>query len=389
MQATRTAAALTATKPMPSLVPASRIYYLDWLRVALTILVIVHHIGQAYGPTGGYWPVQAPTRAAILAPFFSVNRSFFMSLFFMISGYFMVAAYEHNGFARFLRNRLVRLGVPVVAFAALMLPARIFIFGEHITSWQDYFNAAHLWYLEHVLLFSVVYALWQKIREMRKRPAAGAEGARVEGAAARQAKRPAPGLPVTFAVLLLVAVACGIVRIWSPIDRWMNLLGFFRVPFADVPRDLAFFIFGAMAFRNGWFDSFPVRRGMIWLAVGLAAAAAWFAWSLIPHARISDLASDISYLVWEELVCFGMCIGLLVLFRQGANAQGRLGKTLAANQYSAYFWHPLLVVGIQMAFAALPLGPFVKFIGVSLIGVPIVFFWSWLFRNIRAVRGVL
>jgi peptidoglycan/LPS O-acetylase OafA/YrhL len=142
----RTAPAKPA-KPMESLVPGNRIYYLDTLRIVLTILVIVHHIGQAYGPTGGYWPVQEATRAAILGPFFTVNRSFFMSLFFMISGSFMVSGYERNGFARFLRNRLVRLGVPVLVFAALMLPARIFLFGDSITRWDDYFNAGHLWYL--------------------------------------------------------------------------------------------------------------------------------------------------------------------------------------------------------------------------------------------------
>jgi hypothetical protein len=39
-----------------------------------------------------------------------------------------------------------------------------------------------------------------------------------------------------------VAVGSAAVRIWSPIDRWFNLLGFFKVAFADVPRDLAFFI---------------------------------------------------------------------------------------------------------------------------------------------------
>jgi len=370
--------AAAVVKPMMSPVPSNRVFYLDALRIVLTILVIVHHIGQAYGPTGGYWPVQETARAAVLGPFFGVNRSFFMSLFFMISGYFMVSAYQRNGFARFLRNRLVRLGVPVLVFAALMLPARIFLFGEHITRWGDVINAAHLWYLEHVLLFSVVYALWRRIRDGKNPPAAGLNE-----------KRPAPGLAVTLVALLLVAGGCGVVRIWSPIDRWMNLLGFFRVAFADVPRDLAFFIFGAIAFRRRWFENYPARRGMIWLAVGVTAAVAWYAWSLIPHRDPGALASDISYLVWEELVCFGLCIGLLVLFRQTISSQGPLGRMLAANQYSAYFWHPLLIVAIQMVFVSLPLGPFVKFAAVSLIGVPLVFLWSWLVRCIRPVKAVL
>jgi peptidoglycan/LPS O-acetylase OafA/YrhL len=367
-------------KPMASLAPGNRIFYLDTLRIVLTILVIVHHIGQAYGPTGGYWPVQEATRAAILGPFFTVNRSFFMSLFFMISGYFMVSGYERNGFAGFLRNRLVRLGVPVLFFAALMIPARIFLLGEHITRWDDYFNAGHLWYLEHVLLFSAVYAVGRKVRDWLRK-----DGPLPAG----DTRRPAPGLAVTVAALLCVAAACGIVRIWSPIDRWTNLLGFFRAAFADVPRDLTFFIFGAMAFRHGWFESYPTRRGMVWLAAGLLAAAAWYAWALIPHAGIDRQAFDVAYLVWEELVCFGMCIGLLVLFRQAANVQGPFARVLAANQYSAYFWHPILIVGIQMVIASLPLGPLVKFIVVALVGVPLVFAWSWVLRNVRAVREVL
>jgi len=359
-------------------VPANRIYYLDTLRIVLTILVITHHVGQAYGPTGGYWPVQEATRAAILGPFFSVNRSFFMSLFFLISGYFMVGAFQRNGFAGFLRSRFVRLGVPVLVFAALFLSLRILLLGEHVTRWDDFLNAGHLWYLEHVLLFSAVYAVWRRFRKVKNVPPAS-----------QSAKRPAPGMVVTFAALLLVAVACGVVRIWSPIDRWMNLLGFFRVAFADVPRDLAFFIFGAMAFRRGWFDSFPVRRGMTWLAIGVLAAMARYAVLLFPHSGLSALQSGVPYLIWEELVCFGMCIGLIVLFRQAANVQGPFGRMLAANQYSAYFWHPIFIMGIQMTLHPLPLAPLVKFLMVSAVGVPVVFFWSWLVRTIRPVRAVL
>jgi hypothetical protein len=49
----------------------------------------------------------------------------------------------------------------------------------------------------------------------------------------------------------------------------------------------------------------------------------------------------------------------------------------------------VLIVGIQMAFVALPLGPLVKFIAVTALGVPVVFAWSWLVRRAPAVRAVL
>ena|SRR5438477_77773 len=97
--------------------------YLDSLKVLLTALVIAHHAGQAYGPTGGRWPIFEPERAGILGPFFSVNAGFFMGLFFLISAYFVPLSFDRKGGSAFLRYRFVRLGVPLLvawgAFTAL------------------------------------------------------------------------------------------------------------------------------------------------------------------------------------------------------------------------------------------------------------------------------
>jgi glucan biosynthesis protein C len=354
----------------------TRLYYIDALRVMLTILVIAHHVGQAYGPTGGAWPVMEPTRAGLLGPFFTVNRSFFMSLFFMISGYFVVGAYDRHGPGAFICGRLLRLGAPTLVFGAAIIPLRIFLFGERISSWTGVFDVGHLWYLEHVLLFSLGYALFRMIR-----PASKADFSRQR----------LPGTLAILALALVIAVVSGLVRIWSPIDRWFNLLGFFKVAFADVPRDLAFFIVGVMAYPRGWFERFPRRAGMGWLAVGLALGAAMYAYQLALGRLfpMSDLAFDIAYLIWEGLFVCAICIGLLVLFREVIHSQGTLGRLLAENQYSAYFWHVLLVVPLQMAFLGVPLAPLAKFALVTLVAVPVVFLWSHLLRRVRFIREVL
>src|SRR4030095_3288526 len=85
------------------------------LKVLLTVLVIAHHAGQAYGPTGGRWPIFEAERAAILGPFFSVNAALFMGLFFMISAYFLPSAFDHKGTWPCLKDRVLRLGIPFVA----------------------------------------------------------------------------------------------------------------------------------------------------------------------------------------------------------------------------------------------------------------------------------
>jgi surface polysaccharide O-acyltransferase-like enzyme len=104
---------------------------------------------------------------------------------------------------------------------------------------------------------------------------------------------------------------------------------------------------------------------------------------------MSGVTLGIVYPLWEAIFCCGMCIGLLVFFREVFHSQGALGKLLAENQYSAYFWHPLLIVPLQMAFLGVPLAPFPKFALVTLIGVPVVFLWSHLLRRPRFVRAVL
>jgi glucan biosynthesis protein C len=94
--------------------PARRLEYIRYLRIALVCLVVAHHAGQAYGPTGGAWPVRNPGTILILGPFFAVNAAFFMGLFFLISGYFVAGPLARQGPAAYARGRLVRLGIPLL-----------------------------------------------------------------------------------------------------------------------------------------------------------------------------------------------------------------------------------------------------------------------------------
>jgi peptidoglycan/LPS O-acetylase OafA/YrhL len=61
-----------------------RLHYLDNLKAVMIILVIFHHAGQAYGPSGG-WPVQDSPKSSLLGPYFWLQASFFMGLMFFLS----------------------------------------------------------------------------------------------------------------------------------------------------------------------------------------------------------------------------------------------------------------------------------------------------------------
>ena len=380
-----------------------RLYFLDNLRIALTILVIAHHVGQAYGPTGGVWPIQEATRARILGPFFTVNRSFFMSLFFLISGYLMVMSYDRSRPLAFVKSRVLHLGVPLAAFFLLVIPLQQYLchrltgdldamsFGRYYADcyfggaeppagwkgrWPE-LNFGHLWYVEHLLLFSLCYALLRTLR------------LRLSQTDLAQAKPPGAWAIVLFALVL--AFTSATVRIWYPIDRWIGFLGFIQVAFADVPRDLSFFILGAVAYRRQWFLGLSNRTGRAWLLVGVFLAVLWYAYSLgLRHVfPINGPTMDIVYPIWEALLCCGMCIGLLYWFRARLNHQTWWSKAMAEGQYAAYLFHVPVIVLIQYAAANITVPPLSKFLLVTAVGVPLTFLLAHGIRQPALVRRVL
>jgi len=348
----------------------ARLHYLDNLRVAVITLVVAHHVGQAYGPTGGYWPIQQAQRAALLGPFFTVNRSFFMSLFFMIAGYFTVMSYRAKGGKAFLGERALRLGIPALVFALIYIPVRFFLSPADAPRPSIFpLEVGHLWFLEHLLIFSAVYVLWQSFRG----------GVREQEPVIT---RP-PGYVAIVIVALALALVTGIVRIWYPIDRWSYLLGFIRVMFADVPRDLTFYIIGVMAYDRRWFRGFATRDGYVWLAIGVGLAIFWYLYALSPwDLRPSNpVTRDVVRLVWEMLLCFGMCIGLTVLFRERLNVENKLSNALARSQYAAYIFHPAFVLLFQALVATLAWAPLAKFAVVTLVAVPASFVFGYWVRK--------
>src|SRR5512132_3868451 len=79
-------------------------------------MVTAHHAAQAYGPTGGTWPIAAPQTSDWFRPFYTVNAAVGMGLLFLLAGYFVPRSYDHKGLYRFLNDRWARIGLPLVIF---------------------------------------------------------------------------------------------------------------------------------------------------------------------------------------------------------------------------------------------------------------------------------
>jgi hypothetical protein len=95
--------------------------------------------GPAPDPVGGR---QDEITGLIGAWFVAANQAFFMGLFLLISAYFVPGSYDRKGAGRFLKDRLIRLGIPLVVYSWIIDPLlgyvrQIWLKGLRMPTWGD------------------------------------------------------------------------------------------------------------------------------------------------------------------------------------------------------------------------------------------------------------
>ncbi len=115
------------------------LFFVDNLRIALITLVVLHHLSITYGHSGGwyYYEGKPDELTTILFTIFNIiNQAFFMGFFFMISGYFTPGSYERKGTRLFLKDRLYRLGIPILFFLIFIIPLLRYVLAINIKHYK-------------------------------------------------------------------------------------------------------------------------------------------------------------------------------------------------------------------------------------------------------------
>ena len=178
-----------------------------------------------------------------------------------------------------------------------------------------------------------------------------------------------------------------------------------NVPVGYLPQYISLYILGLIAYRLNWFFELTPKMGRDWSLIALVVTLIILGGLVFPSAMQEAGASGtrqagyaiaggfqwlaFAYALWESFIVVGVCIGLLVLFRQRWNHQGRLAKNLAANVYTVYLIHPLLLVGFAYAFHVVALYPLLKWGIAVLITIPLCFLISSLIRKIPLANRIL
>ncbi|GHO62972.1 hypothetical protein KSC_018640 [Ktedonobacter sp. SOSP1-52] len=369
----------------------TRIFFVDNLRVSLTALVIVHHLAITYGALGA-WYYQDPNKdmlaTVVLSILIAIDQAFFMGFFFLLSGYFTPRSYDRKGGRTFLWERCLRLGIPLLIYDLVLDPLVIYMAGGIHQSYWSFYSAFLLkgqmigdgpsWFILALLYFSVLYALGRWLTRQRE------SWLRTESH------------PLTFRSILLFVLALTVVtfvvRFWWPLNSYM-IFGFQLAEFAQY---ISLFVIGLMAYRRNWFLRLPDVLGRVWLRIAIGAMLSFpimiIALGAVGHADLFEGGwhwQALIYALWESVVCVGLCIGLLALFRKHLNTQGRMGKALSASAYTVYLIHPLIIVPLAYAARTIELYSLLKFALVVLIAVPLCFFAGYVLRKIPLPHKIL
>ncbi len=363
-------------------VAPTRLYYIDKLRVALTVLVVAHHCAVTYSLLPAWFylePADDPTAAGLTA-FVIVNQTWFMGLFFLISGVFVPGSYQRKGGDRFLRDRLLRLGVPLLGFVLLIrplvnLPQLIpsLLAGEQFSFLEYYVTVGDpgpMWFVEVLLVFSFGYVL---VRRLRPVSTAGTEPRPVTAA-------------MIAGVIAVLAVTTILWRLLVPIDSYWPVVGL-PSP-AYLPQYLLFFVIGTYAGSRGWLQGLTRRQGRIgWLLALIGAALfGWGTWAADSVPPFAGWVADLG----EAALAVGLIIGLVVLYRDHANrAPSAFAKLCSEQAFAVYVIHPLVLVTVALLLRPVAAPAVVKFGLLLAISLPLCWGLAALLRRIPAARRVL
>ncbi|HOI75475.1 MAG TPA: acyltransferase family protein [Syntrophales bacterium] len=369
-----------------------RAYDLDRLRVVLIALVFFHHSSIAFGAHGSWYYVTPHATAGsvqfILMMFMAVNQAFFMSLFFFISALLMPASFDRKGFGQFMKDRLMRLGIPLAVYTLLIHPSLKYAISRHLGTtsdpWLDFVWIADthypapgpMWFALTLLIFETAYALYRHSLPV------GPETKAVK-------KLPSPTHILAF-IVGTGLLAFGI-RLFYPIGS-----NFFGLQFGYFMLYITMYSLGIIAGRDNWLERFTIRQAWPWFISSLLAIPAFGMVVLFSkaHGAMGDLMGGINlralaYAMWEPLICVGFSFFLLMVFKKYLNAPGRLVSVLSADSYPFYVIHPPFVAGFTVLSEQVALPPLARLMLVLVLGIPTCFLAAHLLRKIPGLKRIL
>src|SRR5260221_4629930 len=233
-----------------------------------------------------------------------------MAVLFFIAGYFSAAAYDRKTFSQFVRDRVFRLGLPTLLYMLVIGPLTQYYLSR---TWGSG-GFAHQWLLH--------------LRDGEWRSETG---------------------PMWFcAALLMFSIIYALIRFAG----WKEP----EIKLSDNGRE---------SVSIGLSDRFCLRSAsvMLALAVVLFVALILFGGALqgdtTPYPGGFNSVSAAKCL-WEALVCVGIGLLMLAVYRRHFDFQNEVARWLSDNAFGIYLIHPPILIGFAILLHGFAVHPVAK-----------------------------
>lgn len=366
----------------------SRQFYIDNLRIFLICLVVLHHFMISYGAPGGWFYNESQAEFPLLIPmamFVATNQAFFMGMFFFISAFFILPSLNRKGSKKFITERIIRLGIPLVVYYFLIQALTIFIQNKYIRGVEDPFISylidsgnwgfGPMWFVEALLIFTTLFLL---VRLFKLKP-----------------KVKFPGTKKILIAATLIGLGQFLIRTKIPIGSGHEFTNF-QFPF--FLQYVFLFPLGIIAYQNNWMDFINTKMGWRWFGFAQMLIFIGFPVLFILGGALDGgieifmsgfTWQSFSYATWEQLLGFSLIIGLFGIFKKQFNTQGNFTQKLSGSTYGVYVLHPPILVGVNALFLNWHIPQLLKFIVLSPIALITCFLITRLVSQIPGAKKVM
>lgn len=315
-----------------------RLVYLDNLRIALAMAVIVFHVVLVYAETD-LWiyhlPSADPTTLAALRAYISLHHAYAMGGFFFLAGLFTPASCRRRGARAFFLDRSRRLGVPVLLYLLIVSPGLSWLLDAdpgQTLAW----GVGPMWFPCLLFLFTLLYLVLRSWLEPRL---------------ARE-HQPTPWLGGRSLIIGVGLAGITTVVIRAAIPIATARLPILRIDPAYLPAYSLLFVVGLCLSEPGALDAALDHHGRRWAVATRVLLALWVILVLAGGALDHGIEPfrgglgwmAVAYGLWETAFGLSAMLALAWRFRRHWPVQGARARRLRANAYAVYVVHPPVVL---------------------------------------------
>lgn len=388
---------------------SNRNLWIDYLRTAITLMVVAHHSSLAYTTFARFdKDVYINSTHAIvdtkrwigLDIFENFNDVFFMSLMFLIGGLFLVRSINKKGTTLFIKDRFYRLFVPFLFLGTLLMLIAYFpsYYVGHsntdiIAYVKDFFGAEKWpvgppWFLWVLFVFNVLFALFYQ-HFIKLIDFIGLKLSALKNRA------------FSFFIILFGVTWMLYVPLTYLIGAgaWTGI-GPFDFQLSRILLYFGYFILGISIghtdFNNEIFSakSAVVNKWWLWLLLSLGVYFTLTVISeplrqMLKNNTIKEFYAWMIYYIIYAASCTISCIAFITTFRKLVYKENSGWKSLSENAYLIYLIHYIFVVWCQFLLLNFDIPAFVKFSITLIFALSFSWIVSILLRKIRIVNKYL